>query len=133
MTRVISVCTSPTEAAPAATPGEQEQQQQAQPDEEASGDTTPAAEALDYGEIVGQFNSDEGVSEATWAKLADALGPVFGLDKDAAMYLYPYEGHGPAAEDTLLDLWARWTAWLDKYLVDGEPQRNVISQGGSGS
>jgi dipeptidyl aminopeptidase/acylaminoacyl peptidase len=39
-----------------------------------------------------------------------------GLGKTAAMYLYPYEDHGPAARETLLDLWARWTAWLDVYL-----------------
>jgi dipeptidyl aminopeptidase/acylaminoacyl peptidase len=63
-------------------------------------------------------------------KLFHALN---GLDKEAAMYLYPYEDHGPAAEETLLDLWARWTAWLDTHLVDGDTQQNVISQGGSGS
>ncbi len=39
-----------------------------------------------------------------------------GLGKDAAMYLYPYEDHGPATKETLLDLWARWTAWLEVYL-----------------
>ena len=37
-----------------------------------------------------------------------------GLGKDAAMYNYPEEAHGPATEETTLDLWARWTAWLDK-------------------
>lgn len=41
-----------------------------------------------------------------------------GLDKDAAMYLYPYEDHGPASRQTLLDLWGRWTAWLDVHLKD---------------
>jgi dipeptidyl aminopeptidase/acylaminoacyl peptidase len=39
-----------------------------------------------------------------------------GLGKPAAMYLYPLEDHGPAAKETLLDLWARWAAWLDKYV-----------------
>ena len=39
-----------------------------------------------------------------------------GLGKTAAMYLYPLEDHGPAAKETLLDLWARWSAWLDKYV-----------------
>ena len=28
-----------------------------------------------------------------------------GLGKDAAMYLYPFEDHGPATRETLLDLW----------------------------
>ncbi len=45
-----------------------------------------------------------------------------GLGKDAAMYLYPYEDHGPAAKATLLDLWARWTAWLDVHLAP-DPER----------
>jgi dipeptidyl aminopeptidase/acylaminoacyl peptidase len=39
-----------------------------------------------------------------------------GLGKTTALYLYPLEDHGPAARETLLDLWARWTAWLDKYV-----------------
>ncbi|MEW5981401.1 MAG: prolyl oligopeptidase family serine peptidase [Acidobacteriota bacterium] len=39
-----------------------------------------------------------------------------GLGKTVAMYLYPLEDHGPAAKETLLDLWARWSAWLDKYV-----------------
>jgi dipeptidyl aminopeptidase/acylaminoacyl peptidase len=42
-----------------------------------------------------------------------------GLGKDAAMYLYPYEDHGPASRATILDLWGRWTAWLDLHLKDG--------------
>lgn len=36
--------------------------------------------------------------------------------KVGALYLYPYEDHGPATRETLLDLWGRWTAWLDVYL-----------------
>jgi dipeptidyl aminopeptidase/acylaminoacyl peptidase len=39
-----------------------------------------------------------------------------GLGKTVSMYLYPFEDHGPAALETRLDLWARWTAWLDKYV-----------------
>ena len=41
-----------------------------------------------------------------------------GLGKEAAMYLYPYEDHGPASRATILDLWGRWTAWLDVHLKD---------------
>lgn len=46
-----------------------------------------------------------------------------GLGKDASMYLYPYEDHGPASRDTLLDLWGRWTAFLDVHLkgATGQP------------
>jgi dienelactone hydrolase len=36
--------------------------------------------------------------------------------KVAALYLYPYEDHGPATRETILDLWGRWTAWLDIYV-----------------
>ena len=35
------------------------------------------------------------------------------LGKTAAMYMYPFEDHGPVARETLLDQWARWAAWLD--------------------
>lgn len=36
--------------------------------------------------------------------------------KPAALYMYPYEDHGQIAQETILDQWARWSAWLDKYL-----------------
>ncbi|HEV3386225.1 MAG TPA: prolyl oligopeptidase family serine peptidase, partial [Gemmata sp.] len=39
-----------------------------------------------------------------------------GLGKDAALYMYPYENHGPISKETTLDLWARWVAWLDMYV-----------------
>ncbi len=50
-----------------------------------------------------------------------------GLDKEAAMYLYPFEDHGPATRETLLDLWARWTAWLEVHLKDTD-QAGVSEQ-----
>ncbi len=56
-----------------------------------------------------------------------------GLDKDAAMYLYPFEDHGPAARETLLDLWARWTAWLDKHLMDLDDRAVISDEDGAGS
>jgi hypothetical protein len=37
------------------------------------------------------------------------------------LYLYPLEDHGPASKETLLDLWARWAAWLDKYVKSPKP------------
>ena len=42
-----------------------------------------------------------------------------GLGKTVSMYMYPYEDHGQVAKETILDQWARWIAWLDKY-VKGE-------------
>jgi dipeptidyl aminopeptidase/acylaminoacyl peptidase len=44
-----------------------------------------------------------------------------GLGKTTALYLYPLEDHGPVARETLLDLWARWAAWLDKYVKNPAP------------
>ena len=44
-----------------------------------------------------------------------------GLGKVTALYMYPLEDHGPASRETLLDLWARWAAWLDKYVKN--PQK----------
>ena len=43
-----------------------------------------------------------------------------GLGKTASLYMYQYEDHGPATKETLLDQWARWTAWLDVYVKQGE-------------
>jgi dipeptidyl aminopeptidase/acylaminoacyl peptidase len=45
-----------------------------------------------------------------------------GLGKTASLYMYPYEDHGPATQETILDLWARWTAWLDTH-VKNAPSR----------
>jgi dipeptidyl aminopeptidase/acylaminoacyl peptidase len=39
-----------------------------------------------------------------------------GMGKTVALYMYPYEDHGPASRETLLDLWGRWTAWLDLHV-----------------
>ncbi|HJP82879.1 MAG TPA: prolyl oligopeptidase family serine peptidase [Fimbriimonadaceae bacterium] len=41
------------------------------------------------------------------------------LGKPAALYMYPYEDHGPIAEETVLDQWARFVAWLDKWVKNG--------------
>jgi dipeptidyl aminopeptidase/acylaminoacyl peptidase len=52
------------------------------------------------------------------------------LDKDVAMYLYPEEAHGPATEETTLDLWARWAAWLDKWVKNPPPPGGEKEEGG---
>jgi dipeptidyl aminopeptidase/acylaminoacyl peptidase len=54
-----------------------------------------------------------------------------GLGKTTALYLYPLEDHGPVAKETLLDLWARWAAWLDKYVKNPqkvEPRKITTDQ-----
>jgi dipeptidyl aminopeptidase/acylaminoacyl peptidase len=42
------------------------------------------------------------------------------LGKPAAMYMYPYEDHGQIGLETRLDIWARWVAWLDKYVKNAK-------------
>ena len=54
-----------------------------------------------------------------------------GLGKTTALYMYPLEDHGPVAKETLLDLWARWGAWLDKYVKNPQPaaKKPVMNEG----
>ena len=47
-----------------------------------------------------------------------------GLGKTTALYMYPHEDHGPVTRETLLDLWARWAAWLDKYVKNAATPDN---------
>jgi dipeptidyl aminopeptidase/acylaminoacyl peptidase len=51
-----------------------------------------------------------------------------GLGKTTALYMYPLEDHGPASRETLLDLWARWAAWLDKYVKNPQkPEKKPVT------
>jgi hypothetical protein len=49
------------------------------------------------------------------------------------MYKYPFEDHGPATYETTLDLWARWVAWLDLYVMNPEGHETSTNNDGSGS
>jgi dipeptidyl aminopeptidase/acylaminoacyl peptidase len=66
----------------------------------------------------GMHDQNVGTDPIHSPKMFHALN---GLGKTAALYEYPYEDHGPAAKETLLDLWARWTAWLDKWIMNPAP------------
>ena len=44
-----------------------------------------------------------------------------GQGKIAALFMYPYEDHGPATRESDLDQWARWIAWFDKYVKNPQP------------
>lgn len=56
-----------------------------------------------------------------------------GLGKTTALYMYPLEDHGPATKETLLDLWARWGAWMDKYVKNaGADTPPPATAGGGG-
>ncbi|MFM9874285.1 MAG: prolyl oligopeptidase family serine peptidase [Fimbriimonadaceae bacterium] len=49
------------------------------------------------------------------------------LGKPASVYFYPYEDHGQVALETRLDMWARWMAWLDKYVKNPEvPKKEEV-------
>ncbi len=39
------------------------------------------------------------------------------IGKTASLYMYPYEDHGQIARETMMDMWARHIAWLDKYVL----------------
>jgi dipeptidyl aminopeptidase/acylaminoacyl peptidase len=43
-----------------------------------------------------------------------------GQGKQAALFMYPYEDHGPATRETDLDQWARWIAWFDIYVKNAK-------------
>ena len=44
-----------------------------------------------------------------------------GLGKVTALVEYPYEDHGPAARETVLDYWARVIEWFDRYVKGAGP------------
>jgi dipeptidyl aminopeptidase/acylaminoacyl peptidase len=47
-----------------------------------------------------------------------------GNGKMAALYMYPYEDHGPLGEETIIDTWARWVEWLDIWVM--HPERGEL-------
>jgi dipeptidyl aminopeptidase/acylaminoacyl peptidase len=51
-----------------------------------------------------------------------------GMGKPASLYMYPYEDHGPLIEETLLDQWGRWVAWLDLYVKNAGKTDKVAAQ-----
>lgn len=75
----------------------------------------------------GEHDQNVGTALINSERLFHALNA---LGKTAALYVYPYEDHGPATKETLLDLWARWIAWLDKYVKNAgqaEPATEVAA------
>jgi len=66
----------------------------------------------------GLHDQNVGTDPVNSIRLFHALN---GLGKTVALYNYPVEDHGPASRETLLDLWSRWAAWLDKYVKNPAP------------
>ncbi|HXH60111.1 MAG TPA: prolyl oligopeptidase family serine peptidase [Fimbriimonadaceae bacterium] len=52
------------------------------------------------------------------------------IGKDAALYMYPQEDHGQRAEASVLDMWTRWIAWLDKYVKNAGKTEEKKDDGG---
>ena len=53
------------------------------------------------------------------------LHALQGMGKTAALYIYPYEDHGQVTKESILDQWARFTAWLDLYVKDAKPDKKI--------
>ncbi len=74
----------------------------------------------------GMQDSNVGTHPINSERMFHALN---GLGKTASLYMYPYEAHGQATQETRLDMWARWIAWLDKYVkYRGEPPEVVTDE-----
>ena len=44
-----------------------------------------------------------------------------GLGKNAVLYIYPFESHGPRCKETYMDMWSRWLGFFDKYVKGEKP------------
>jgi dipeptidyl aminopeptidase/acylaminoacyl peptidase len=77
----------------------------------------------------GMHDQNVGTDPDNSIRLFHALN---GLGKTVALYMYPLEDHGPATRETLLDLWARWAAWLDKYVKNPQKDVKPAANGGGG-
>ncbi|HVX42173.1 MAG TPA: prolyl oligopeptidase family serine peptidase [Gemmatimonadaceae bacterium] len=50
-----------------------------------------------------------------------------GQGKQAALFMYPYEDHGPATRESDLDQWARWLAWFDIYVKHPQSKTTAVN------
>ncbi len=67
-----------------------------------------------------QDDTNVGTNPIQSQRLFEALN---GLGKTAQLVEYPYEDHGPAARETVLDYWARALTWFDRYVKNAAPQQ----------
>jgi dipeptidyl aminopeptidase/acylaminoacyl peptidase len=79
----------------------------------------------------GMHDQNVGTDPINSIRLFHALN---GLGKTVSLYMYPLEDHGPATRETTLDLWARWSAWLHKYVKNPvkTDKPNAAPNGGNG-
>ena len=65
-----------------------------------------------------QDDTNVGTNPIQSQRLFEALN---GLGKITQLIEYPYEDHGPAAKETVLDYWARALDWIDRYVKNAPP------------
>ncbi len=51
-----------------------------------------------------------------------------GLGKTVQLVEYPYEDHGPAARESVLDYWARALDWFDRHVKNAQPPAAATPQ-----
>ena len=68
-------------------------------------------------------DQNEGTDPISSVRMMHALT---GLGKTAALFMYPYEDHGPATKETDLDQWARFVAWFDVYVKNAKAPAKAI-------
>jgi len=49
------------------------------------------------------------------------FGALQSLGKPSTLLLYPHEDHLQISRESILDQWARFSDWLDRYLKPGAP------------
>ena len=54
-----------------------------------------------------------------------------GMGKTVTLVNYPYEDHGPAAKETVLDYWSRVIEWFDKYVKNAQPSATSAAESGA--
>ena len=64
-----------------------------------------------------QDDTNVGTNPIQSQRLFEALN---GLGKTVQLVEYPYEDHGPAARETVLDYWARALEWFDRYVKNAQ-------------
>jgi len=72
-----------------------------------------------------QDDTNVGTNPIQSQRLFEALN---GLGKTVQLVEYPYEDHGPAAKETVLDYWARASEWLDKYVKNAPAPGTASAQ-----
>ncbi|MFQ3586476.1 MAG: prolyl oligopeptidase family serine peptidase [Fimbriimonadaceae bacterium] len=68
------------------------------------------------------YHGAEDQNVGTWPINSERMFHMLeSLGKTAALYMYPFEDHGQIAEQTLLDMWARWVEWLERHVRPVDP------------